>query len=205
MGRRLNLVFVLPGAHFTDGFLSSWNKTLLHFVQKPGCEVHTCLAVSSNVTAVRNLAVGRDIFHGFDYDYCMWIDSDTIFEPDDIKKLLDADKDIISGLVPIDTDASVGVGWFKKDGFLGYLNQKNIPGDKPFEVGFAGFGFLLVRRGVFEKMGYPPFTMLSVDWEGKPIVYGEDVQWCLRAKDLGFKIWAHPGVMLGHQKTITLW
>lgn len=201
----MNLVFVLPGNHFTDGFLSSWNKTFLHFVQKSECEVNTCLAVSSNVTSVRNLAVGRQIFHGVNYDFCMWIDSDTIFEPQDVQLLLDADKDIISGLVPIDTKANVGVGWFKPDGFLGYLNQQNIPADVPFEVGFAGFAFLLIRRGVFEKMGYPPFTMLSVDWEGKAIVYGEDVQWCLRAKELGYGIWAHPKVMLGHQKMIELY
>lgn len=200
---RLKLIFVLPGAHFTDGFLSSWNKTLLHFAERH--DVHTCLAASSNVTAVRNLAVGREIFHGWEYDYCMWIDSDTLFEASDVELLLSAKKDIISGLVPVDLKANTGVGWFKADGFLDYLNQKNIPSEQPFEVTFAGFAFLLVRRGVFEKMGYPPFTMVSVPWEGKQIVYGEDVQWCLRAQELGFKIWAHPKVMLGHQKTITLW
>ena len=33
-----------------------------------------------------------------DYDYIMWIDSDIVFKPEQFFKLLDHDRDIISGL-----------------------------------------------------------------------------------------------------------
>ena len=201
----MRLAFCLPGQQFTDGFVRSWTKTVLHFERK-GVKFMNAIAYSSNVTAARNIVVGKkEILEREKYDYMMWIDSDTVWDPEDIEKLIAAKKDIISGLVPIDWDGSVGVGNFAADGFLTWMKKTTIPDTKPFEVGYAGMAFMLVRRGIFEELGYPYFVQVPVEWEGKKILYGEDVTWCLRVKELGYKIWAHPGVVLGHQKVFTLY
>lgn len=201
----MRIAFCLPGLHFTDGFVRSWTRTVLHFERK-GVEFMTHIAYSSNVTAVRNMIVGKErILEGEKYDYMMWIDSDTIWEPEDIEKLIAAKKDVISGLVPIDWGGGVGCGYFAEDGFLTWLKQTTIPSKKPFRVGYAGMAFLLVKRGVFEKMEYPYFVQVPVSFGGKKILYGEDVTWCLKVQELGVEIWTHPEVVLGHEKVFTLY
>jgi len=207
----MKLVFCLPGLHFTSGFVWSWTKTLLHFERK-GTDILTSFAQNSNVTMCRNMTLrGMDIFGeellaNHDYDYMMWLDSDTVFKPEHIEMLLEADKDIISGLVPIDWMNNLAVGDFLLNGALDMLNYNDIPDgeSEPFQVRYAGFAFLLVKRGVFEKLGYPYFIQTVADVNNKKIMYGEDIIWCMRVQELGYTIWAHPQVVLGHEKTLGL-
>jgi len=202
----MRIAFCLPGLYFTSGFLWAWTKTVLH-MERQGVEILTSYAQCSNVTKARNMVLGENkLLDGEPYDYMMWIDSDTVWKPEHIDELILADKDIISGLVPIDDGNNFGVGHFRRNGRLESLNWSQPLALAPMEVGYAGFAFLLVKPGIFEQLGYPYFmqTPLMVEGTDQPTLYGEDVEWCLRVKQLGFKIWAHPSVVLGHEKTMTL-
>ena len=67
-------------------------------------------------------------------------------------------------------------------------------GNEPFEIDGAGLGFMLIPRYVLEKMKQPICT-----WDGG---FSEDLNFCLKAKkDLGFRIWAHPKIKVGHITT----
>jgi GT2 family glycosyltransferase len=35
-------------------------------------------------------------------------------------------------------------------------------------------------------------------------IMGEDISWCARAMDLGYKIWMDPSVLVSHHKTVQL-
>jgi hypothetical protein len=143
----------------------------------------------------------------YTYGHILWVDSDMEWEPSDLQMLLDADKDIISGLCPVDIKGKLGIMTFDSEGYpviahaLDYLLE-----GEPIEVEAAGFGFILVKQGVFEKMPRPWFK--SRDYKSRasayPLMHGEDFSWCLSAKEVGFGVWVHPLVKIKHHKEITM-
>ena len=79
--------------------------------------------------------------------------------------------------------------------------------DSIIEVDAAGTGAILVHRSVFarfikeadqvhqgDKWCYYQDMPLHKEW------IGEDLLWCLRAKSFGYKIYAHTGVQMEHQR-----
>jgi len=76
---------------------------------------------------------------------------------------------------------------------------------KPFTVDYSGFGWLLIKKGVFEhkEMPYPWFAPKMQVFESGEVqdMCGEDVSFCLDAKEAGFEIWCDPRVRVGHEKT----
>ena len=76
---------------------------------------------------------------------------------------------------------------------------------KPFTVDYTGFGWLLIKNGVFEHEGmpYPWFAPKMQVFESGEVqdMCGEDVSFCLDAKEAGFEIWCDPRVRVGHEKT----
>ena len=76
---------------------------------------------------------------------------------------------------------------------------------KPFTVDYTGFGWLLIKNGVFENEGmpYPWFAPKMQVFESGEVqdMCGEDVSFCLDAKEAGFEIWCDPKIRVGHEKT----
>jgi hypothetical protein len=71
---------------------------------------------------------------------------------------------------------------------------------KPFTVDYAGFGWLLIKYGVFEHedMKYPWFAPKMQVFESGEVqdMCGEDVSFCLDAKEAGFEIWCDPRIVI---------
>lgn len=92
-------------------------------------------------------------------------------------------------------------------GELDSTPMEDYPRDKLMKVGATGAAFLMVHRKVFMEMakqfyGHPfPWFMESV-LRNKPI--GEDITFCIRATSLGFPIYVHTGVKIGHEKRFYL-
>ena len=74
---------------------------------------------------------------------------------------------------------------------------------KPFTVDYTGFGWVLIKNGVFEKLEYPWFAPKMQVFESGDVqdMCGEDVSFCLDAQEAGFEIWADPRIRVGHEKT----
>ena len=70
------------------------------------------------------------------------------------------------------------------------------------EVSHTGFGFLLIKKGVFESMTYPWFKPIEKRIGDMVDFTMEDVSFCLRAKEAGFKIYIDPQVIVGHEKKV---
>lgn len=123
-------------------------------------------------------------------EWLLWIDNDTVFEPEDLQTLMDLDMDIVTGI-----QFTTGEDHFP---LLRYLDKKTwtmrpltaIPTLGPFEVDGCGFGFVLMKRRVLETVTDPWFEFKSG--------FSEDLNFCFKAKHAGFKIVAHPRVLLGH-------
>jgi len=130
----------------------------------------------------------------------MFIDSDIEFNPNDIGKLWQMDADIAVGLYPMKKIGAQKAAWV--DGEL----VTDMP-EGNFEVDYAGTGFMMIKREVFEAM--KEHVKQEKTEEGKryrffhfPVRGGvelsEDYEFCRLAKKLGFKVIANPEIKLTH-------
>lgn len=69
------------------------------------------------------------------------------------------------------------------------------------KVEIMGMGCCIIHREVLEKIGYPWFKYGPLH-ENVDLLSTEDIQFCNRAKEEGYDIWAHTGVICGHLLTI---
>ena len=94
---------------------------------------------------------------------------------------------------------------FRKNG--GVMNHETVESmgkrNKPFTVDYTGFGWLLVKKGVFEGLEYPWFAPKMQVFESGAVqdMCGEDVSFCLDAKEQGIDTWCDPRIRVGHEKT----
>lgn len=210
----MTIMFCLPGSTCTQGFRNSWTKLLIA-LHKRGLGIKQSDEYNSSILHCRNAIVapkergiskkGCKPFGGEQYDYCMWIDSDTVFEPEDFFKLLEADKDIITGMVPMNLEGAGAFGDVNNWSPTRIANLKAIPSEPVLiEIEWCGFAFLLVKHGVFESLEYPWFRQTTYEVDNRIVVPGEDIQWCLDVREKGWKIFAHPQVRLGHEKGVIM-
>jgi GT2 family glycosyltransferase len=173
---------------------------------------------SCNIYYIRNMCLGADVSRGknqkpfdgkIDYDYLMWIDSDIVFTPKHFQILLNHDKDIVSGIYMMDRGNQFATvkewdeEFFKKNGYFQFLTPEDIKNKKELiEVSYTGFGFILIKKGVFESMTYPWFRPIDKKIGNMVDFTMEDVAFCIRAKEKGFKIWIDPQVRVGHEKKV---
>jgi len=129
-------------------------------------------------------------------EYLLWIDSDQVFAPDSLIKLLKVmekrdEIDILGALVFKRTyphlPTMYEVNKFEKNKYTSITNWKR---DSIVECDAIGHGFTLVRRRVYTKLSKPFYKFENE--------LGEDLYFCREAKKAGFKIACHTGVVVGH-------
>jgi hypothetical protein len=103
--------------------------------------------------------------------------------------------------------------WLESDEFVknkGMMNMEKIETmlarKKPFTCDYVGGGWLMVQKGVFESMEYPWWPPLLQTFNNGEIVdyCGEDVGFCLTAKEKGIPVWVDPRIRVGHEKTFAI-
>ena len=131
-------------------------------------------------------------------DYVLWLDSDMIFQPDVLKKLIeDRDKgDIITGIYYRRVKPFKPVLFSKlhiDENGCDWEGYDDYPTDKVFEIEGCGFGCVLTPTQVL-------FDVLSKHGDMfAPIGgVGEDLSFCWRARECGYKIVADPKIQCGH-------
>jgi GT2 family glycosyltransferase len=214
----MRIVFCLPGKTFSGNFLVAWTKLLSECLHR-GIDVVISQKINSNVYYVRAQCLGASVLRGkkqipfngeIDYDYIMWIDSDQVFNPDDFFKLLNHEKDVVGGLYLMEGGRQFAVvkDWdekfFLENGYFKFLEKDEVmQGDKNLmEVSYTGFGFLLMKKGVFEQLDYPWFEPRIINLTDEISDFAsEDVSFCLKAKDAGIKIHIDPTIIVGHEKS----
>ena len=123
------------------------------------------------------------------------------------------EREIVAGWYCTEDGKTTSVAhWLDEDDFRtngGVMNHETIDSiskrKKPFTVDYTGFGWLLIKKGVFEhnEIKYPWFAPKMQVFESGEVqdMCGEDVSFCLDAKEAGFEIWCDPRVRVGHEKT----
>ena len=123
--------------------------------------------------------------------HILFIDSDVVPRKNTLKAMLEHGKDIISAVVPICQQGILK--WnVRRDGE--FVLDDELPQDL-FKAESAGFGCVLVKTSVLDKMDWPYWR--SKYKPGLRVV-GEDIYFCQNAVKAGFDIWVDPKIKCDH-------
>jgi len=123
------------------------------------------------------------------FSHLFFVDSDMCFSADVLDRLLARDADIIAA--PYKYRRPNGE-------YVLFLDEKSngketkIP-DTLFTAYAVGTGCMLVKMSVFEKIPRPWFAFGDPEHQ-----IGEDIFFCKKAQEYGYKIWVDPTVQIGH-------
>jgi GT2 family glycosyltransferase len=65
-------------------------------------------------------------------------------------------------------------------------------------------GFMMCRKGAFEKVTYPWFEPAMHEIEMSRDFSSEDVSLCWKWKDAGVKVYVDPDIIVGHEKAVVI-
>jgi hypothetical protein len=161
-----------------------------------------------NIADARNNLVRK--FLATDLEWLYMADTDTVFAPNVMSRLMlnaESGCQIISGLINVDgrppfpmmyrriADTAVGFGMFQS-----IAEWKH---GECLEVDAVGAGCLLVHRDAYLQIE-KHFPDRAAPWFDYAIMsgmrIGEDIMFCIRAKDAGLKIYTDTSTRVGHIK-----
>jgi hypothetical protein len=187
----------------------------------------------SLVTRSRNTIVAAFLDRP-DATHLFFIDADISFPPESVKRMLDLDQDVVAGMYPIKNidwprfknrvKPNDGVPEMREAG-LNFVGLPVPESERETKDGFvtgtyAGTGFMLIKRGVIERMiaAYPEtkyeqshmyprvaqqsqnqYALFDCFIDQKTRAYlSEDFAFCERWRALGGKIWLDTETRLTH-------
>ena len=226
-----SIVFCLPGRGCSFTFLKAFVQLCFDVVQN-GMSIQISQDYSSMVNFARCKVLGANVLRGpkqipwdgkLNYDYQLWIDSDIVFNTEKFWQLCDMalsepdeegnvkEREVVGGWYATEDGVTTSVAhWLEEDDFRkngGVMNHETVESiskrRKPFTVDYTGFGWVLIKKGVFENLEYPWFApkMQVFDSGNVQDMCGEDVSFCLDAKAAGMVTWCDPRIRVGHEKT----
>jgi hypothetical protein len=136
-------------------------------------------------------------FLATDCDALLNVDTDILYKPEDVERMIAWDKPMVAGAYLSEFDLLDTC----VRGPNGLPVQIGLP-DEPTEVLFTGAGFTLIKREVFEKIPYDTWYDLHAEEDG--FKHGEDWSFCVRVRQAGYAIILDPAVRLGHLKYLVL-
>ena len=160
---------------------------------RQGIRLKVTFATGTLVTHVRNKLV-EEFLKTPEFTHLFFVDSDMVFNPTWLKRLIDADKDMICGIARTRGDICYNI--YQKDiessKYRSLDSVKDING--LMEIDATGMAFMLMKRKVVAMIR--EFNSVGEK--------SEDILWCEKAKDLGFKIFCDTECKLGHIVDIEL-
>lgn len=177
------------------------------------------------VDYARNLMVQK--FLASDCDRLWFMDADTV-PPPDVVKLLNVDADIVSGVTPTwgnqfaNEPPAPGYTIYAYDETQRGMLHRPVYNDGIEDVDGVGTAMMLIKRHVLEDRrlwqhpGYIAFdgTPSEIGDDDAPPVFrevrkpngqldiSEDLDFCFRAKRLGYRIAVHHGAKCHHHKRV---
>ena len=181
----------------------------------------------SLITRARNICVDQFL----KYTQCthlIFIDSDIGFPKGSIRKLIEADKDIICGAYPkkeIDWDnilankekiSKENIDKYAACFVLNYIENESL--EQIVEIKEAGTGFMLIKRRVFEELKNHVYQIRNANRGQDSIWYheffntsmaadgtflSEDWDFCEKWRKIGGKVFLMPDINLTHTGAYT--
>lgn len=227
--RKPVVVFCIPGKDFSQGFFNSWTKFLYFLNSNPVIDIHIVNYYLSNISQCRNAILGGKkssgkyqlLFDGeWDYDFIFWLDTDVVFEPNDIARILmklqqNSDVQVLSGIyamgngspaVIVDDSPEV---LHENDSYTtATIEDLLVDGTKHphglVKVKCPGMGFVAFKKNVFEKITYPWFENLKIDSPHFVDYDFEDVSLYKKLAKKDIFVYVDTETLIGHDKVSTV-
>lgn len=137
------------------------------------------------------------------YDYLFAVDSDISFPPDTLKRMINHNKDMVTGLYiqRIPGKHCIEVMRRNEHGGVTHVPWEQLKGQGLVKVDSAGLGCCLIKKDVFTSIEYPHFVYKSALDHNFTI--SEDVYFFLKAAEKGKEIWADTTILCGHHGSWT--
>lgn len=143
------------------------------------------------------------------FEELLWVDSDVAFDPADVDRLRAHRLPLACGLYACKGRRRLACEFLPGTDRLAFGREGGL-----VEVRYAGFGFMLTRKEVYDRMRevlgmpecnrrfgqpiYPWFLPTLVPDAGGYWYLGEDYAFCERARQCGFRVMADTAVRLWH-------
>jgi len=131
--------------------------------------------------------------------HILFCDYDVLARPTTLAKLIAHDKDIISGVYPIN-----------RKGFIYWCCSKEVPfspmpidelPDNLFKAACPSNGIMLAKMEVFDKIQWPYW---DEEKQVGGIKLGHDLYFFKKAREAGYDLWIDPKLKCNHFKTVDL-
>jgi hypothetical protein len=189
--------FIGVSAAETARFTDFWDS-FVHVDRPPDTRIE--VARGANIARNRNGLTEHALAAGAEWVW--FVDDDQVFAPEALTRLLSHDRDIVSGLY-VARDVPFKAQIFDRVDAQGKAAHRLF---EPADAGLvqilaAGAGSLLVKRRVLEGLSAPYWTLGQIAKDE----WGDDLDFCHRARAAGFDIWCDLDCYVGHKIQATLW
>ncbi len=161
--------------------------------------------VETFYTATPHVELGRDRIVLYAQNrvpkpsHILFIDHDVLPRYNTLKKLLAHDKDIVSGVYPLNQKCEIAWCLSREEPFKA-LPINDLP-NNPFKAKTISMGICLIKTEVFDNIEWP-FWRNGLAFGQKTI--GEDVYFCKKLRAAGYDLWVDPKVKCGHFREVDL-
>ena len=192
----MKILILIPCMEFLD---KPFVQSLLNIDWPEGCQ-HEVKMSGSTLVHVARERLGEHAIYYSDADYVLWFDSDMVFEPDIVKRMLESieGKDFLSALYfnrrppfspVISTDLKMDMdGFITATPVISY--KKEI-----MEIRGCGFGCVMMTRKILQDVKERYKSMFAMLSNG---IVGEDYSFCAKALMCGYKLYCDTRITLGH-------
>ena len=170
-------------------------KSIYNLIKPNNAEIVFECFYGYNVDQVRNLMAHYTIQNNFDYIFC--VDSDVVLPKDALIKLLNHDKELISGIYRQRIlDKVIPELYIINDNQTRRAVVDDIEKPQILEVSSCGFGCTLIKKDLLVRIGYPQFEYhASIDFS-KTI--SEDSDFCIKTRKVGSHAYVDTSIKCGH-------
>lgn len=207
------IVICITDKQYSLLFLQNFMKTIGFLLEEKIRFVFSA-TFSKNIDFARCACLGAKVYNdnehqlpfegNLKYTHILWLSADVIWSVEDIKKLLLRNVDIVSGICNRIDSTITAIekvddfeSYKKNKGFTLIKKQDIINKNELVEVQYSSMDFMLVKKGVFEKIDFPWFRT-----ENNEIIHSlinEQMYFCNMARNNGFKIYIDPKVNISFE------
>lgn len=151
------------------------------------------------IESVRNSIVEQALQSGC--THLIMMDTDQIFDPDTITKLLSHDLPVCGAKTHRRYPPFDSLMYRGEHGKYELVPDEEIEAGGLVEVSATGTGCIMYKTEVFLKIDAPWFEF-SIGKDGNPI--GEDIGFCIKLKEAGYKIFVDTSIHIGHVGSLSV-
>lgn len=192
----MKLLIGVPTTDFVHvEFLKSLTELIMR-LQRDEIDFKLHIETGTLVYCARDTIASKAINEG--YTHVLWLDSDMVFTDDLLDDLMFCGRPFVCGIFH-SRRKGYHSALFKNLDINNLERFEEYP-PEAFRVAGCGFAGVLIEtsilRDVMLRDGTCFLPMRS---------YGEDLAFCMRAKSLGYEIYAEPSAVMGHVGHITIY